>query len=107
MKNLINFIKSFFLNIILRNIKVVQNKTSGEYFIFACISSDAMVVLVNSHESYLPLPYKTFKDNFEKVTQIYDKKINQILNNEIYFENGTSLKLEELNDCYYIDEVLE
>jgi len=107
MKVVLNFLKSIILNIILTNVKVIQNKTSGEYFIFSFISSDAMIVLVNSHDSYLPLNYKTFKDNFVQVDCIYDKKIKQIIHNEIYFENGTSLKLEDLNDSYYIDEVLE
>jgi hypothetical protein len=107
MSTILNFIKSWILSFILRKVKVIQNVTSGEYFILSHISSDAMVVLTTSHETYLPLPYKTFKKNFKVVNCIYDKKIKNTIYAEIYFENGSSLKLEELNDSYYFDEVLE
>lgn len=104
---ILNFIKSWFIMFVLRNTKVVKNIHSGEYYILACVSSNAMVVLTTSHETRLPLLYKTFKDNFETVTHIYDKKIDSTSFTEIFFESGISLKLEELNCDYDFDEVLE
>lgn len=101
-----NFIKRICVSFLTRKFLLVANVTTQEYFIKSHISKDGYVVLLTQYDTYLPLQYKVFKQNFSRAAVLVDgHSVSSILDNNIILSSGESLKLIDINEPVTEDSV--
>lgn len=96
---MLNFFKRLYVQFKTRKLKLVVNINTEEYFIVSHISKDAYIVLLTQYDTYLPLQYKVFKQNFMKVKLLIDGNgVEGIVDNNIILSSGEAIKLCDINE---------